>query len=357
MGMFKDVLGSEESLFRDHIPLDFDYIPKLVPYREPQQRQIAACIKPLLQSRNGRNVFVHGPPGVGKTVAVKHLLKELEEETEEIVPIYINCWQKNSMYKIVMEMCDLLDYKFTHNKKTDELFKIIKDILNKKAVVIVLDEADKLEDQDFIYNALEEIYRRSLVLITNYREWLVNLDTRIKSRLTAEIVEFSHYNKEETQGILRERLKYAFYPDVWDEEAFTIAADHAHEMKDIRLGLYLLREAANAAEDKASKRITKDHVAVGITKLNEFSVNEKEALEDETKFILTIVKQHSGKKIGEIFREYQKEGGNSVYKTFQRKIAKLADGKFIGVKKITGGADGTTTLITFNASVKQLSEF
>ncbi|MBI2147265.1 AAA family ATPase [Candidatus Woesearchaeota archaeon] len=357
MGLFKDVLGNQESVFRDHIPLDYDYIPKLVPYREQQQRQIAACIKPLLTKRNGRNVFVHGPPGVGKTVAVKHLLKELEEETEEIVPLYINCWQKNSMYKIVLEICDLLDYRFTHNKKTDELFKIIKDILNKKAVVIVLDEADKLEDEDLIYNVLEEIYRRTVILITNYKDWMANLDNRIKSRLTAEVVEFSHYTKEETHGVLSERMKYAFYPDAWDEDAFALAADKAHELKDIRLGLYLLREAGNAAEDKASKRITKDHVNVGISKLEEFSIKEKEALEDETKFILTVVKNNTGKKIGDIFKAYQTEGGNSGYKTFQRKIAKLSDNKFVSVKKISGGADGNTTLITYNGSVTQLSDF
>lgn len=357
MGMFKDMLGAEDTLFRDHIPLDFDYIPKLIPYREKEQHLIASCIKPLLAKRNGRNLFLHGMPGVGKTVACKHLLKELEDETEEVVPIYINCWQKNTSFKIVLEICDELGYKFTHNKKTDELFRIIKDILNKKAAVIVLDEVDKLEDTDFIYSVLEDVYRKSLILITNYKEWIAKLDSRIKSRLTAELLEFCPYNKEETRGILRERAKYAFVPGCFDDKAFEKAVDRAYNMKDIRAGLYLLREAGNAAEDRSSRTVTMEHMDLAVGKLEEFYIKDKAELEDETKFILEIIKRNSGKKIGELFKAYQDEGGKSVYKTFQRKISRLAASKFITVKKMTGGAEGTTTIVTHAGSVKTLDEF
>ena len=41
-GLFKDILGSSESLFKEKsdVPLDFSFIPKLVPYREMEQRAI-----------------------------------------------------------------------------------------------------------------------------------------------------------------------------------------------------------------------------------------------------------------------------------------------------------------------------
>ncbi|MCX8147170.1 MAG: AAA family ATPase, partial [Candidatus Woesearchaeota archaeon] len=257
MGVFKDMLGSGESIFRDHIPLDYDYMPKLVPYRDNHQRQIASCIKPMLQSRNGRNLFIHGLPGVGKTLICKHTLKGLEEEDigdVEIIPIYINCWQKNTFFKIILEICNLLGYKFIHNKKSDELFKIIRDMLNKKSVIFVLDEVDKLEEHDFIYNVLEEIYRKSVILITNYKEWIVNLDARIKSRLMAEMLEFKPYSKEEIRGILKERVKLAFMPGVWDEETFEVIVEKTHEQKDLRVGLYLLKEAGNIAEDESKRK-------------------------------------------------------------------------------------------------------
>ncbi len=358
MGVFKDMLGSGESLFRDHVPLDYDYIPKRVPYREMQQKQISLCIRPLAEGRNGRNLFIYGAPGVGKTVACKHLLKALEEEDiGGVIPIYINCWQKNTFFKIMLEICDVLGYSFTHNKKSDELFKIVKDMLNKKSVVFVLDEVDKLEDQDFIYNVLEEIYKKSVILITNYKDWIVNLDQRVKSRLTPEMLEFKPYNKEETKGILQERMKYAFVPGVWDEEAFQTAAEKTYEMGDVRAGLYLLREAGNAAEDASSRRITSEHVKKAIGKLEEFSIKKKEGLEDETKFILEIIKKNSGRRIGDIYKEYQKEGGKAVYKTFQRKVSKLSEDRFITVKKTMGGAEGTTTIVKYSGGTKKLTDF
>lgn len=361
MESFKDMLGSGESLFlNEPISLEYDYIPKRVLYREAHQNRISLCIKPLLDDRNGRNLFIYGAPGLGKTVLCKHMLKRLEEEdvdSENIVPLYINCWQKNTFFKIVLEICDQLGYKFTHNKKSDELFKIVKDMLNKKSVVLILDEVDKLEEQDFIYNVLEEIYKKSVIIITNYREWIVNLDERIKSRLTAELLEFRPYSREETYGIMKQRLEYAFVPDVWEEDAFRIAAEKAYELKDIRTGLYILREAGNAAEDESRKKITVEHVKKAIGKLEEFSIKKKDELEDDTKFILEIIKKNSGRRIGDIFKEYQKDGGEGVYKTFQRKISKLTEDRFITAQKVMGGAEGTTTMIKYSGNVKKLTDF
>ncbi len=350
MGIFDNMLGSEESLFRDHVPLDYDFIPKLVPHRETEQQQIAMCIKPLVAERNGRNIFIHGPSGIGKTVVMRHLLKELEESDEtceRIIPIFINCWQKNTAFKVILEICDQIGYKFTHNKRSEELFKIVKDMLNKKAVVFVFDEIDKLDDADFIYQLLEEVYRKSIIMITNHKTWIINLDPRVKSRLMAELLEFRPYTKEQTHAILQNRMQYAFVPGVWDDAAFTLAAETAYSMGDVRAGLYLLKEAGNAAEDMASKKIGSDHMQKAITKLNEFYVKKRDDLADESRFILDIVKKHSEKKIGDLFKLYQEEGGASVYKTFQRKINKLAANKYLTLKKISGGTEGNTTIVKF----------
>lgn len=356
MNLFDKMLGANESLFANELALDYDFLPKLLPYREAEQRQIASCINPLLQQRNGRNLFIHGAPGIGKTAAMRFVIRDLEEETDDVVPIYINCWQKNTTYKVILEMCEQLGYRLTHNKKSEELFGIIKQMLNKKCVVFAFDEIDKVEDYDFLYTILEEIYKKSVILITNHKEWLVELDQRIKSRLLPEIIEFRQYSPAETCGILKERLGYAFVPGVWDDEAFDIAATRASQIKDVRTGLYLLRQAGLVAESEASRKIDKDHVQKAIHKLDEFTIKSPEKLEDETKMILNIIKDNSEKKIGDLFKLYQAAGGNSVYKTFQRKIRKLADAKFITLKKLTGGAEGTTTIISFN-NVKKLTDF
>ncbi len=357
-GMFKDILGSSESLFKDDsdVPLDFSFIPKPIKYRESEQKAIASCMKPLFQEKTGRHVFVYGQPGVGKTVACRHLLREIEDETEDIVPIYINCWKHNTTFKIVMEICELMDFKFVQNRKTEELFRWVKQNLNKKSAVFVLDEADKLEDLDFLYMILEEISRKSIVVIANYKEWITELDERIKSRLMPEVIEFKPYNYEETKGIIKQRMEYAFQPNVWDNDAVDLIVKKAAEMQDIRTGLYLMKQSGLIAEDKSSRKILLEHAQQAISKINEFTIKNPDELESDEQLILDLVKNNSGKKIGDFFQLYQQKGGKLVYKSFQRKIDKLQKDKFITVEKTAGGEDGNTTIIK-NNSEKKLTEY
>lgn len=351
------MLKDTESLFTANVEaLDFDYLPKVVPFREGEQRAIANAIKPIFQKRNGRNVFVHGKPGIGKTVAVRHLLREIEDESDELFPIYINCWQKNTSYKVFLALCESLGYKFTQNKKTEELSSVVTSIINKNmGAVIVFDEIDKAEDLDFLYTLLEEVYRKTIVLITNYQSWLAGLDERIRSRLLPDIVEFLPYNERETIEILRQRMKFAFVPDVWKEDAFMQLAKVTAEKGDVRSGLYLLKTAGQLAEDKSKKEIGAEDAKEALDKLDAYSINDTGELIDVEKEILELVKKHSGKKIGELFKIYEKGGSSGSYKTFQRKIKKLEDGKYISVKKLEGGKEGTTSIVTYGQ--KTLGDF
>ncbi len=359
MGIFTDILRSDETIFKNVIALDYDYIPKLVPFREIHQRHMADCIKPLFQERSGRNLFIHGPPGVGKTVACRHVVKELEEH-DEVEPIYVNCWERNTSYKIMMEICEKLGYKLTHNKKTDELFKVVKEMLNKKAVVFVFDEIDKAEEYDFLYLILEQIYKKAVFLITNYKEWLLNLDERIKSRLTSEILEFKPYNLNETRKIMEDRVSYAFKENVIESDAFEATVKKTYDIQDLRKGLYLLREAGNLAEDRSLRKITIEQIAAAIKKLDDFTINKEEALDSDSKAIFELIKKNPDKRTGDLFKLYVEKGGKSSQKTFTRRLNKLEEGKFIYIEKSGGGAEGNTSLIKLAANKpteKKLTEF
>jgi len=344
MGLFDNVLSGNESLVKNDAALDYEFLPKTIPYREQEQQYFATCMKPLFSGRSGRNLLIFGPPGVGKTAAVKHVLRELEDETDDVVPLYINCWQYNTSYKIIVEICELMGYAFTQNKKTTELFKIATQLLNKKSVVFVFDEIDKAEDFDFLYTLIEDIYYKSIFLLTNYKSWLIALDERIRSRLMPELQEFRAYTALETKGILQERLSYAFHDGVWSDDAFALVCEKTSQLKDIRSGLFLLKESALLAEEKSQKKILVEHVALAIQKLDDFTIKNSAQLTDDEQFIFKIVKEHSGKKIGDLFSLYEKLGGKASYKTFQRKIAKLEEGKFVHVTKKTG-AGGNTSIV------------
>jgi cell division control protein 6 len=146
-------------------------------------------------------------------------------------------------------------------------------------------------------------------------------------------------------------MEYAFVPDVWEDDAFLMAVDKAASAQDIRTGLYLMRQAALKAEAKASKKVTAEHVELALGAMDEFTIKSSTDLSDEEKFIWEIVKQHDGKKIGDLYNQYKKDGGKASYKTFQRKIASLDEGKFITLERKTGEG-GNTTIVN-----KKITDF
>jgi len=352
MGLFDEVLKDSESLFKEELALDFEYQPKLLKFRENEQFQIASSIKPLFQKRNGSNVFITGKPGIGKTVATKHVLNEIEQETNDILPIYVNCWQKDTSFKIILSICDSIGYKFTQNKNTDELWGDVSKILNKRSSVIVLDEIDKVQDYHILYSLLEDLYRKSILLITNDKEFLSSLDKRILSRLIPETIEFKPYNENETYEILKNRAEVALVKNVLTEESLKLISEKSFEMRDIRVGLFLVREAGNIAEQRLKKKIEKEEAEKAIEKLADFKIKNSASLTEEQDKILNLIKENNGKSTTEIHKFLEND---ISYRTFFRKLKELEEGNLISMKEENIGP-GKKTIVNFG-STKKLDEF
>ena len=354
MGLFDNVLKSTESLFLDTLPLDIDFIPPILEGREQEQQYIATCIQPLFHQRNGKNLLITGAPGIGKTVATKYVLQELNQKTDDISTIYINCWKKDSPHKIALEICDQIGFKFIQNRDTNDLFKEIARILNKKSAVIVLDEADKITDEQVFYHLLEEINRRTLILITNNEAWLPSLDSRVRSRLLVEALVFKPYTLAETRQILQKRIEFAFAPGVVEAAAFTTLVEKTFTAKDLRVGLYLLKEAGELAEQQAQKKITLAHANKAIAQLKDFTLKSATTLDDHEQTILELVKSHSGVTTKDLYTIYQKKGGEQSYSNFHKKIKSLELGKFITLDEKNEGANKSTTV---KYGMKTLQDF
>src|SRR3989338_1622552 len=326
MGLFDSVLKDNESLFLDTLPLDIDFIPPILEGRENEQHYIATCIQPLFSKRNGKNLLIMGAPGIGKTVATKYVLSEVNKKTDDIHTIYINCWKKDTPHKIALEICDQIGFKFVQNRDTNDLFKEIARILNKKSAVIALDEVDKITDEQIFYHLLEEINRRTLVLITNNEQWLTTLDARVRSRLTPDLLVFKPYTFEETRMILKKRVEFAFASGVVDPIAFEKIVEKAYDAKDIRAGLYLLKEAGEIAEQNAQKKISINHAEKAIAKLRDFKLKSTTTLDTR----------------------------EQSYSNFHKKIKSLENGKFISLEDRNEGPSKSTVV---RYGMKTLQDF
>jgi len=344
--LFRDILKSSESLFKNEVALDPEFVPKLIQFRENENQYIATCIKPLFQKRNGKNLIIHGPPGVGKTLATKNVLKELEEETDDITPVYVNCWKKNTTYQVVLELCKAIDYKFIQNKRTDELISIIVERLNKKSSVLVFDEIDKIQELDILYNLSESLYRKTIILLTNESNWLFRLDSRLKSRLIPDQLEFKPYSLAETKEILKQRISQAFPPNTINENSLNKITENTFKQRDIRTGLFLLKESAEIAESNSSKKIEMQHVEEAVKRVI-FSDTEK--LDEEEKQVLEFIKTNMEKTTGEMAKLYEETHKKSK-RTFQRKLNNLQKSNLIKL-------DETESPRGRSFRVKPLTEF
>lgn len=341
MGMFDKILKSDESLFLNELALDYTFIPPVIKFRENQQQYLATAIKPLFQKRTGKNILITGPHGIGKTLAVKHILKELENETEEILPIYINCWKKNSTYKILLEICTLLETKFFQNLTADELTKKVLQILNKKPTVLCLDEIDKLENNDFLYTISEDIFKKTIILITNEADFLSKIDSRVKSRLSLDILEFKPYTENEMHEILKQRIEYAFPPKTFPISELKSISEIAYKSGDVRAGIYLLKESGLIAEQESSRTISKEHIKKAVSKFQDFQIKDKQETSESFQELLDFIKLNKDKTTKELFELYSP---NTSYRTFHRNLQKLESSGLIKLEETNQGS-GKATIV------------
>ena len=106
-----------------------------------------------------------------------------------------------------------------------------------------------------------------------------------------------------------------------DNDAFEKIVEKTFELKDIRVGLFLLKESGNFAEEKASKKIIAEHALKAIDKLKEY--NKPMELDEDESSILELIKLNPEKTTPELFEIYQKQGGDKTDRTFHRKLKNL----------------------------------
>ena len=322
MSLFKDILREEETLFRNEEILDFDYLPKLLPFREDQQKYMAECIKPLFNSRKAGNLFIHGVPGIGKTACVRAVFRELQETTNKIIPAYVNCWKHETSFSILSEIVSQLG-SFSHRKRSEAVMDAIRrSAKDLKGIAITFDEIDKARDMDFLYKILD-LRKISIFLITNKIEFLADLDERIRIRLSPESLELKPYNYKETGQILRERMEGAFIPNCLEDKVFNSVVNSTFKLKDIRVGLYLMQESGRSAERDASRKIEKKHLDRAKEKfIDEFPIKSSPTTEEE-KLILRLIKNNPGITSGELYRRFKKESGKLSERTLREYLRRL----------------------------------
>ncbi len=288
--VFHDLLD-RGSIFKNREVLSHSYIPDILPHREKQIDELAKIFAPALGERNPSNVFIYGKTGTGKTAVAKFLGKQLIKKGEELKIsinfVYINCEIVDTQYRILQNISNHFIKKWEERVPftgwpTDEVYSQLVETIDGSGgvAIIVLDEVDKVKDDEVLYNLSRINYelkkaKASIIGISNDIKFTEFLDPRIKSSLGQENIVFPPYKADELADILRERAAVALKENALDENVIPLcSAIAAQEHGDARRALDLLRVAAEVAEREGEKRVTEKHVKIAENKIELDRVNE-----------------------------------------------------------------------------------
>ncbi len=342
---------SEESrIVKIERALSTEYVPEFLPHRETQIQEIARNLNPVAKGRNPQNMFITGPPGIGKTACTKFVFRRFQEYSG-IQPIYINTWHYNTSTALLTKIILDLGYFIPRRGLSkDEIIEKLVEILKKtkKGLVICLDEVDQLVKKD--ESALYDLLRLNqyvdnpvgLVMISNYDDIFVNVEPRIKSSLDVEQIKFKPYTLQEMKDILMERCKEAFRPGVVEEGVTLLIANHVIQRGgDVRVGLECLRKAVRISEEENCDRLKVDHVRRILKKVGAVKMKiMKEKLQGVEDNIIDLLSEKERMLSIELREEYIKRFGEISQTTFRKHIKHLADIGMIRVKESRKGTRG-----------------
>ncbi|MGC8812124.1 MAG: Cdc6/Cdc18 family protein [Candidatus Aenigmatarchaeota archaeon] len=350
---FLPEIGSK--IFKNEEVLSPEYLPDFLPHREDKIKQIARNLMPATKGGMAQNTFIFGPPGIGKTHVIKFVFRELEEFSENVKTIYINCWNYNTPVSVLSKIAtDLGVFVQRRGMGKDEVFERVIEFLGKtkKGLVICLDEVDQLvfKSGEVLYDLLRiNQYVNNpvcLVFVSNFKDVFVNLDGRIKSSLRIEEIEFKPYSVQEMKDILEERVKNAFHSV---EEGVTILVANFAVQKgsDVRVGLECLLKAGRLAESENSEKLKVSHVKKVLPEIEPAKPKIlKESISENEKIILDILSEKSFRS-GELYEEYCKRVENPVSeRAFRDFIKHLLQIKMVKVKEVKKGVKGRTRIIS-----------
>jgi orc1/cdc6 family replication initiation protein len=242
-----------------------EFVPRELQHRDHEHTALTEALDPLTRGERADPVIITGPTGVGKTHLTKFTLERLQETELDLETALVNCWQNYSGYRALFRILEHLGRTLdVHRQSTpqDELVERLRDY--EGTCVVVLDEADQLEDNGIIYD-LRRMPQFTLVLIANREEDLfAGIDKRLQSRLHGtQTIHFEPYGLGELTAILQSRADAAFsHPDPITRTLLEEIADAA--AGDARIAITMLREAAKNADRDGREQITSADVEAAI---------------------------------------------------------------------------------------------
>jgi len=344
----------ESKIFKNEEILFPEYLPDFLLHRENQIQFISSNLKPAMVGRKPQNTFVFGSPGIGKTHVTKFIFRELENSSERVKTIYINCWDYKTATAILSKIAiELGAFVQRRGVSKDEILERLIETLNKlnKNLIICLDEVDQLirNNQEALYDILRiNQYEKKfigIIFISNDSHIFAKVEPRISSSLNITNIEFKPYNLGEMKDILKRRAENALRKI--ENAVIILCANQAVKKGgDVRIGLDCLLKAARNANSKDQDIVTVEDVREILTEVRKAKPEIlKSKIKVEEKILLELIKEKNEISSGEIYQICNQKYNFSERYT-REMIEHLSELKLIKVKEVNEGMRGKTRILS-----------
>lgn len=254
--------------------------------RDDQLARVINNLKPALRGEGIPDMLMTGPSGTGKSLIVHAVCKQIvelgESRGQKFGVISINCegpdTADRAVYRLVKTAAaDIgIDPGVPQTGvSTDQKLERLHDLMREHydGVIFILDEVDMLDGpyQESEYNSL--IYQLSrahslgnfdgpiaVTAITNYAEFMKELNSRAQSSFNPDEIFFDDYDAEQLRQILRHR-RDAFKPDALSGDVIPLVSAFGSQTHgDARKAIDLFRWAGELAERRGSDTVMEEDV-------------------------------------------------------------------------------------------------
>lgn len=353
-GRLREVFKSEKFLYPE-------FVPDRLPFRDAEIDSLVYCFQPLTKGLKAQNAFVFGKTGVGKTACVKFVLNELEEFSDRVKALYVNCFEFNSRHSIISKLSNFLRLALpSRGLSTAELYDRMLEALRKSdfTPIVVLDEFDQLlvnDGQALLYDLLrvteQGLKSIPLIIVSNRPELVAGIDERVKSSLQPVLLNFEPYTPMQLKEILKERCQYAFLSNALENEVINVAAAHAAKLGgDARIAIESLLKAGRIAERENSETVSLKHLREAFQTIEFGNVRKKTGVASsaEKQLLEIISSKPQGIDSGALLAEFKLKGGKLGSRRIRELVSSLEKQGVVSTMQAQKGK-GKTRLIKLKA--------
>jgi len=277
-----DLFTREDPIFATKELLEISHLPGegRIVGRDDEISQLATAVNPAIFGQSPSNVLIYGKTGTGKSLCAKYVSRRLVEtagdEGVTATFAYVDCAQDTTETQAVQTIADSVNEVAETDinipdkgLSTSTYYKRLWRILDQRfdVVVIILDEIDKLSDDDILMQLSRAgeagkitDCKLGVLGISNKIQYKDRMDERVKSSLCEREFVFPPYDANQLRNIMEARSD-AFRDGVLEPSTIPRAAAlAAREHGDARKAIDILRYAGEIAQSNGSTTVREQFV-------------------------------------------------------------------------------------------------